>query len=91
MHVVALALVLAAPTVEAPADWSCDLERWGDGICDCTCTASDDLDCGAPCSGDDDDDDDSDSSGDDATSCAQSNAAWAIGLFAGLRRRRRTD
>jgi hypothetical protein len=87
MHVVVLALLLAAPTVEAPADWSCDPERWGDGICDCTCTAADEIDCGAPCPLDDSEDDSGDAG--TAPSCAQRSDMPLLPLLAFVLRRRR--
>ncbi len=81
-------LTMLLATLDAPPDWSCDVERWGDGICDCACTAADDIDCSAPCPRDNNDNnDDSDDSG-DGPSCAQSaGAPWAwLALL--LRRRR---
>jgi hypothetical protein len=90
MHVVVLALLLAAPTVEAPADWSCDPERWGDGICDCACTAADEIDCREPCQRDDGDDDADDVDDDSGSGCAQADSAWpgVLSMWLLLRRRR---
>ena len=45
MNVVVVVVVgLLAAQVAVPPDWSCDRESFGDGVCDCGCTA-DDLDC----------------------------------------------
>lgn len=85
--------VLVMATIEAPSDWSCDVERWGDGLCDCDCTASDDLDCTSPCpAGDDDDDGDNDKGSDDddsGSACAHTAPTWAGTLALGLLLRRR--
>ena len=89
MLVVIVAMALAAQAV--PPDWSCDRERWADGICDCDCTASDDADCTAdngcpvvPDDNDDEDDDDGDDGG--CTSMAMTPSLFVLG---GLLRRRR--
>jgi hypothetical protein len=37
-------VVMLASQVAVPPDWSCDRELFGDGVCDCGCTA-DDIDC----------------------------------------------
>jgi len=38
------ALLLALP-VQVPPTWSCDSERWADGVCDCGCDEDDVVDC----------------------------------------------
>ena len=88
MLVVVVAMALAAQAV--PPDWSCDRERWADGICDCDCTASDDADCtadnGCPVVPDDNDDEDDDGDDGGCTSMAMTPSLFVLG---GLLRRRR--
>ena len=37
--------LLSALPIQVPSTWSCDGERWADGVCDCGCDEDDVFDC----------------------------------------------